>query len=365
MIKKYFYAFVFYMFLFSNAQAFHTSNRQMVEEMGISWESVVSEKADGILPVNDEDGRPFGYARPGINFFQLLCLKDINNTYKKNKEHRVEAIDIGAAVGMMSWKMVAVGAKVTAVELIPSLAVKIPDAIDKYVKSPNKPPLRVAKKDFLLISPQHENHYDIAWAGQNIHFFNPKEIPDYLDKLYSVLKPGGRAYLTSVTASFDVPDVHAFYEARNLKEKFPGFLGKNLIYYSKLVAGPDGKEYYDFEKLNTVWLSPEEDDLHHGQRFYGFCGEVPLSPELTKKLESLSPDEYQEFCMIGHFFDHETFERIFLEAGFIVEEIYYFSQSDIKLPSEFTDAMREKDFWQIGIKVSKPLVARPKPEQKE
>lgn len=169
--------------------------------------------------------------------------------------------------------------------------------------------------------------------------------------------------MTSYTPSLNAIEYNAYYQARDQHAEFPGYFGVNMIEFPNFsTTNTNGSIIFHNERINAVLLNPEE-DLHHAQSYNGFKGEVSFSAKLKKMIKGLPKDKqkYVEGGVVMHFFDADTFRRIFEKAGFIVEDIYYFSGYSIKKPHELTDKLREQDTWQIGIKVSKPNICAPKP----
>lgn len=132
MNKSSLYFYVFMFFVAGSVQAMDFPDYEMAWAMsertlalGISVGTIQEELDAGFISIYDEEGRDYGYSQPNINPLQLECLEDIRRLYEQNGKKRIPAIDIGAATGLMSWKMIVAGAHVTAVEIVSRVADQI------------------------------------------------------------------------------------------------------------------------------------------------------------------------------------------------------------------------------------------------
>lgn len=333
-------------------------------------DSINQEQPMAIEGEGEHRGIIFGQSWPQLDPMKVECLNDIQSLYRLQNRQRVRTIDIGSGPGAMTWKMIVAGGHVTAIELnkevakliLPNITTKAGPFLTEQERK--NLPARQAVKNFLDISDEtHADQYDIAWSGQNIHFFKPKDIPAYLKKMFKILKPGGRAYVTTITPVGRPDILETYLRARKENRDFPGYFACN-----RYVLGQEKKAFWTDAKVNQVtanWhLLPNDSDFSPGQQYQGFIGKSKIDLKVSHMIAGLT--EYHEDLPLNGFrkvgsinlaFDEIDLKKIFTAAGFIVEKIYYFyiDNPDVIIPAhQFTDDMRLRNRFAIAIKAVKP-----------
>lgn len=340
-------------------------------------QELVEQEHPLIIPPEEELGQMrLGVNWSGINYLQRLCLKDIHDTFLMNHETPVSVFDIGAGFGLMSWKMIAAGADVTASSNNRFLIDQISRSLAKNFKELCLGNLSIRVFfDFMKIHENMNSRFQIAWSGQNLHLYDPRQVKDYVQKIYSALKPGGRVYLTTLTPSYDPVELdHYLYgktktflkENKSAYDKFPGYFVRNMVELRYLK--PDYTRVKELRLVNTEFLHPVF-HFNPEQRIIGYWGQPQLSDELkiwtSPKTKNVI---FKEFHIASHKFDDETLVRVFEKVGFIVNEIFYFDLADNSAPivpaEQFTSRMRTDRPWGIGIKATKRQCEEKVPETK-
>ena len=78
---------------------------------------------------NSDSEIDYGYSFPGLNDIRQTCLKEIRDFYKHKGKR--PCVAVGAGFGNMTWKLLAAGAKVDAIELQKPTADELSERIRK------------------------------------------------------------------------------------------------------------------------------------------------------------------------------------------------------------------------------------------
>lgn len=82
------------------------------------------------------------------------------------------------------------------------------------------------KKDFLTLDPsKHTNYvggFDVLNANKVVHFFDPKEMKNFVEKANTLLKPSGRLFLTCLTPT-PGSEIESFMKTQE-GDDFPGYV---------------------------------------------------------------------------------------------------------------------------------------------
>lgn len=333
---------------------------------------ILAKEQPMLIPKDPEEEAIFGpnhYLKEsfaGLNPLQLQCLKDVQKTYQAANQQRVDTLDMDAGPKAMSWKMIAAGAQVLSLAKNRAMKEQVQDLVKAHAATfikPGENPLEAIALDLPMISWSLKNKFDIAWSAELHHFF-PSRVEEYLKKLFMILRPGGRAYVTTLTPSFYPTEVDAYKRALARLEPYPGYMVANLITFTKKIQQPN-QPIFEQVLVKVRGLHPE-DILLPGVRFLGFSEPINLPLGLhVRTLPRNIDDNFIKFYMAMHKFDAQTLNRIFKEAGFLVDEIFYFDLKDSKIvpAHQFNDDMRLRSRWGIAIKATKPLGTEHKTSQ--
>lgn len=227
-----------------------------------------------------------GYVSPTLDEYGQLFLQYIHQISSST------VLDIGAGYGLVTVPALSAGAFVVANDLdrghLDILKTKIPSHLTDRLS------LYLGKfPQDLVFDP---NSFDALIISHVLHFLKDEEIEQGLPLLYSWLKPGGKIFLTAITPYINVlKDFLPIYQKRkDEKLAWPGQI-ENI------------KKYCDHP-----------------------C--TDLNPDFI------------------HVFEPDILERIFLEAGFNIEKVGFYSIHPGAEP-DFRNDGREC----VGIIASKPL----------
>lgn len=291
----------------------------------------------------------------------MICLKDIYNTFKLLKRP-VKVLETGAGPGAMTWKMIAAQADVLALTKNRDLA----DLVSSSARTHAIPfielnalPLKTATIDLQKISERFDNSFDIAWSS-NLNHYSPTEVKKYVQKLYKVLKPGGRAYLVSLTPSHSQMELDAYKRSLDRKHDFPGYLCNNHLTFMRKL--PDSSMAYDPWIVETLVLDPKDVAIPK-YKFMDLMGSPKLSWALHKRTLPNSGESFVAYHRAIHRFDATTLFNLFSKMNFDIKDLFYFSldgKCPKVAPEHFTDELRKKTRWGIAIMVKKPAEAERK-----
>lgn len=337
-------------------------------------ERIYSEDISVVINADPANKRDYGKNFPAVTPIHEACLLEVNKRYMKAGK-RPLVLDLGAGDGSMTWKMIVAGGFVYAIEGQMPTANKMQENVQKA-----RPFLAFGEtmrtvylgyvKDVLNFNIEpYQKEYDVTWSGNLIHLMTPNQIRGYLANLYRITASGGYAFATA-NAPSSIPELCGFYEER-LRQgvDFPGHvlvnkkIFRHIQGYRTLVDGE--KEDCKVEQQLGVDIrgpfveSPV--DLIPNIEMDGYH-DNPLEQPFWTLHESLQPEPpfmisdiiKRKAHSAMHFFDTTVFRRIFEEAGFVVEDIFYINSLLRRREDNLSIMDLGNGQYNVGIKAKKP-----------
>lgn len=292
----------------------------------------ISQESKERLLRNDDSPIDYGYSFPGLNCVKESCLKEIR-TYFNENGRRPQVADIGAGFGLMTWKLLAAGAKVDAIEMQKPSAQELlkrlkkvnpyfweEEYLDEILQVYPDNALNLLEKEVF------KEKYDFIWISQVIHFLNPNDIIKLKSIFQQVLKPGGKIFIDAnnpyTFQSIDKEQIvlKAYNNAKEKNINFPGFLTINaatVINHSlDRIVAQMLISVYDSEKMKKYAIPFETNG--YGENYRGKEVQSDNETNLYKVKEQYPNDicSINRFHMIMNLIDEKTAPLVFEQAGF-------------------------------------------------
>lgn len=192
--------------------------------------------------------------------------------------------DVGAGLGAMTWNLVSTCATVVAIERHRDAAVELSKRVTERfrVLFPSLMYPQFSLSDVFKVfitdvcgqycGTKLRNNFDIIWCGNVIHQQRPEQVPFFLQRLFSMLKPGGKLFLTAHTPSCDTLNVQSpnflvqetqqfsirlFREQQLAKDgrhvRFPGFMCQRTTLTKLIVPRTPDECYNDAPQYEGTW----------------------------------------------------------------------------------------------------------------
>lgn len=265
-----------------------------------------------------------GFSFPVVNLPQRQCLSELQNRYLLNgKTAPIPTLEIGPGHGLTSWKLIASGGQLVAVEREERVVPPWKETLNKARQFlPTGAPLgaKVLRQDILTLSSQQlietiKKPFEIVWMSNVLHFFSPGQSKQLAELLFKAMQKDGKAFITVIS----VPKQHAaiwdtYRKAKASGSPFPGYLMTDVTFTM-------GMDFVQSRIENKVYAIPATEEYVPGVNLKGWYRE-PL------KKDGFTAGKANVYRHIpAHFFDTETLSALFANAGFAVESAYYFSES--------------------------------------
>jgi SAM-dependent methyltransferase len=111
--------------------------------------------------------------------------------------------DVGAGLGTMTFNLVATCIQVVAIERHRDAATCLQKRVTEGFKKLGLP-ISLSEVLTILITDvcgKHcgtlRNSFDVIWCGNVIHQQRPEQVPVFLKRLFDMLKPGGKLFITA------------------------------------------------------------------------------------------------------------------------------------------------------------------------
>jgi SAM-dependent methyltransferase len=273
----------------------------------------------------------YGYGFPQLSTFDMLVLREIREKYDQLNEGHVSGtpkkrplvIDAGAGYGDLTWKLIASGGNVLAVEKQPTVAQKM--CARSVLAKPFLPKgeklsklLKPVQGDLTtLITSKYTSNglYDVAILRNVLHYMTPAQIDRTLHNIKEMVAPEGKLFISVDTLSAvhallgktregETDKVSAAFKAnKRLGHEFPGFLNLNMR-GTKLVSGRITDHITDV--LSTIiGIRAADEDCTPGEHLL-------VSKTETEIL----------FSDTIHLFDLQTLNHLLLTKGFQIEALF-------------------------------------------
>ena len=277
-----------------------------------------------------------------IDEIRKIALQEIQQKSVLRKGMRPKVADLGCGRGFMSWKIILAGGECHFFDQNKEL-------VNVARENTQKAKSFLGKEETLetVCFPHYQcifemkndkkfkNKYLITYSGNIIHFYSPKKVKEYLSILFDITEPGGLAFASVHTVLNENPfevklktlkfvkELEAYNDSKSKKAPFPGYMLVNGLKENCVSEGLDfiiGAEPLDIDADRDPIL------LNRGH-YYSTPNKV-IDEEPLLRIPISTPDGTKEIdfsayhCAL-HFFDKETLEFIFREAGFYIIDCFY------------------------------------------
>lgn len=296
---------------------------------------------------NEGSETDYGYSFPGVDVLKRACLAEIRSQFDKTGKRPVVA-DIGAGFGAMTWKLLAAGAQVDAIEIQEPSATELNNRVtamnpELWEGSRLDQILNVMPGNALKIlnDDSFQQKYDYVWISQVIHFLTPDEVTILKAILDKILKPGGKvfAFINSIH-QFDAMDARqsisaSFEEAKRGEVFCPGFITVNAMtmrdrFFNSMVYASVVSSYNQIEmRANGIPVQANA----YKQGFIGptSAKDVTIAHfDAQKMTYQGTPVAVDRFYQVMNLFDPQTAKHSFRQNGFEVQSFYYDGYTDKK-----------------------------------
>jgi len=337
-----------------------------VQEKKELFEIMISEKQESIKR-NDGEKRDLGMSFPLITPIQQDLLMMIRQ-YAAEHGVRSKTIDIGSGGGCMARNMILADSECDIVESqIPSFKVILKRIQESKKFLPKNAviedyfhEIRTSFFDLKNSLSDYTNKFNFSWSGNVIHLLPIQQCSEYAELLYNITVPGGYGF-ACVHTPFGVGAgvLKSFENNKKQGKKFPGHLiinqnttrwyaldNKTGMAYPRLDILP--------EKITKTCAGTAKMAQEPGTETAGHYNAKQILNIIKENKENDLYLVEVTSNLIMHLFDHDGLSVIFKEAGFIIEDIYYFDgEKDIVKP-ENIERHKNKSL-QLQIKIRKPL----------
>jgi precorrin-6B methylase 2 len=315
---------------------------------------MASEETKERLLKNHGSDVDYGYSFPGVDALKRACLVEVREQFAKTGKKPVVA-DIGAGFGSMTWKLLAAGAKVDAIEIQKPSA----EELSKRIRGIDSRLWQGGElEDILSVMSGNtleilkgidfEEKYDFIWISQVIHFLTPEEISQ-LNKIFKhILKPGGKVFaMANSIHQFDNMDLDhciqdAFENAKKDDVFCPGFMTINAAtlrdgLFNRMLSASVISSY------NQTEMSFNGIPIKANAYAKGYLGPTAADTKIEsfeKMRDQMNgfPVTIDGFYQVMNLFDPETAKISFSQSGFAVKSFYYDGSTDKKpIPKDKTD----------------------------
>lgn len=298
-----------------------------------AFKLVNQERKERLLKDRNTD-TDYGYSFPGVTSLDLSCLSEIRTDFEKTG-NRPMVLDIGAGFGSMTWKILAAGAQVDAIELQAATA----NELNKRLQGMNTALwngqsldelLNVQTGDALEIlqGDDYKAKYDYVWCSHVIHFMTPAQIETLKQRLNQVLKPGGKIFMrANYVYQFNFCDANryvqaAYQQAIKSNSICPGFMTINMA----TLIDPLQDQIVDYKLLSaynqeqmTANGIPLAVNAYCKGKLAGSAQAYDFKEVFSGSFSRLAyPNVYSvnKFYQTMNLFDPEIAEITFKQAGF-------------------------------------------------
>jgi SAM-dependent methyltransferase len=305
---------------------------------------VMGETKERLLK-NEGSETDYGYSFPGVDVLKRACLSEIRSQFVKTGKRPVVA-DIGAGFGTMTWKLLAAGAQVDAIEIQEPSAKELHRRVSAlnpglWEGSKLDQILNVMPGNALKILNDDSFHqkYDYVWISQVIHFLTPDEVTMLKAILDKILKPGGKvfAFINSIH-QFDAIDagksISTNFEKAKLDEVFcPGFMTVNAMtlkdsFLNRILRASVVSSFNQIQmQANNIPVQVNA----YKEGFLGSTEDATIAHFNEKKMTYQGvPVTVNRFYQVMNLFDPQTAKLSFRQNGFAVQSFYYDGATDKK-----------------------------------
>ncbi|MBI2707916.1 MAG: hypothetical protein HYX35_06375 [Proteobacteria bacterium] len=287
----------------------------------------------------------------GLNFPRVLpplrsALKEINTRFTTQKK-RPLMFDPGAGWAYASWKIIVGGGKVIPLEYQKSVAEKMGLSLKKAVPYLQEGetlkdvvPTQLVGNVLDFEGKAYTYSYDGSYSANFFHFLEPDQITQCVKKLYDVTNPGGFAVASVVAPSAQDPLVDVWNQQKSQEKPNPGLVTCEITEISR--AGAETKVVYTGAHPFQQGVDPD------------------ISNTRIIFQEQRGQDTHTYKHLTGHYIDPDTLSKFFTQAGFTVENAYYYDSTYEKESQTHstlsTNALKEKMARFSGIFARKPVV---------
>jgi 2-polyprenyl-3-methyl-5-hydroxy-6-metoxy-1,4-benzoquinol methylase len=243
---------------------------------------------------------------PILEYVQWPLLKELFDSYQKN--HKLELFEIGASSGRFAWKALLTGANVTINDLYANQLDKAHEFVEDNLPEYYNVNLNSIKGDILdifNIAPSSKNKFDFVYSQNLIHFFNPIECKSFAKIVWDLLKPGGKAYITSQTFAVNVPLFGVYENELNSKQKLES--KDQEVIFKKIVNNM--KDNIDFISFLQMKYDSKNNLISIN------------NPEHSEKVRQLTGSITNAKTKTTHYMAEKTLKKVFFEQGFYINDI--------------------------------------------
>lgn len=249
----------------------------------------------------------------------------------------------------MTWKLLAAGAKVDAIELQHASAHELEARISRinpefFDNEPLSERLDVQAGDALeiLADAKYLEKYDYIWCSQVIHFMSPEQIDLLKLRLNEILKPGGKVFMMSnYLKQLDSSDPGHYVQIANdaafeAGKSCPGYMSVNMATLIDPMVGRivDARvlSAYNYDQMKVNGMPLEVNAYVKGE-FTGPKQDYDLSLVFAGSMGGLTLPglgHFNKLYQTMNLFDPKTSELTFQQAGFDVVAFKLDYQTDRK-----------------------------------
>jgi SAM-dependent methyltransferase len=265
----------------------------------------------------------YGFSFPGISKFDAEILTYIRERFDQlnegvmdGKYKRPRVLDGGAGYGFLSWKLIASGANLVAIELQQNAAKKMQQAGIhakpflgsgeqlKDVFRPIRGDVSQSRILFPDVSHTAAPKFDVVVLRNVLHVMTPSQIKATLRGVSQVLAPGGRVFISANALSTFKQEVSlgseernaadrarlvaAFYQNKRESKEFPGYLEKvtefELKFSREISARITGIRHLGDENVDLGEALPSERGIAVGQKLTKTKALHVFDPDVICKL---------------------------------------------------------------------------------
>lgn len=283
---------------------------------------------------------------PILEFVQWPFLKELFDSYQKS--HNVEVFEIGASSGRFAWKTLLTGANVTINDIYANQLDKahefVEDNLPKYYNS-NLHSIKGDILDIFNIAPDVKNKFDFVYSQNVIHFLNPVECKSFTKIVWDLLKPGGKAYITSQTFAVNIPLFGVYSDQLNSKQKLES--KDQEVIFKKIINNM--KDHIDFPSFIQMNYDSKNNLVSVN------------NPDHSEKVIQLTEKQTNARTKTTHYMGESTLKKLFVEQGFALnaikcgnskgQEVFCFEHYAAQ-----KDVFSALDAVYITIEVEKPIL---------
>jgi hypothetical protein len=202
--------------------------------------------------------------------------------------------------------------------------------------------------------------YDVTWSGNLLHLFTPAQVKVYLANLYEITNPGGYAFATVNAPSCNIEIIRYYEELQQKGEEFPGYIQLNKIIYRSYNTRT--KQQYNHHVDIVGPIIKAANGSVPNLEMNGFHNE-PSTTQIAWEFHGMVSDfeglNKRKCHTSMQFFDTKVLAKLFEDAGFVVEDVYYMDESSNQFSRNTPLSKLVDRFYNAGIvakKIVKPNV---------